>query len=314
MKAIYYNSFGGPDVLQYGDVIDPTPGPGQLLIYVKAVSLNPADFKMRSGDLKIKHGSPFPKIPGSDFAGIVKESGSDLTGFKPCDKIYGFIPTILGEQGALAELVIASPHLVRNLPEGMAFEEAASLPGAAFTALNGIRKGGNLQGKSVLVNGATGGVGHFAVQLARARGAKVTAVCGSENADLAFKFGAAKVFDYKKTDLSKLDQKYDLILDAFGNMDKSIAYRLLNSRGVYASTLYNSSDNFISFFNLLIYGKRLTSAGMQTKIADFEEIESYFRKGKLNPYVEQTFSLNSAAEAFRLAESGKSRGKIVIRI
>jgi NADPH:quinone reductase-like Zn-dependent oxidoreductase len=314
MKAIYYNSFGGPDVLQYGDVPDPTPGPGQLLIYVKAVSLNPADFKMRSGDLKIKHVSQFPKIPGSDFAGIVKESGSDLTGFKPCDKIYGFIPTILGEQGALAEMVIASPHLVRNLPEGMAFEEAASLPGASLTALNGLRKAGNLEGKTVMVNGATGGVGHFAVQLARAKGAKVTAVCGSENAELALKFGATEVIDYNKNDLSRLDKKFDMIFDAFGRMDKTTVCRLLHKKGIYTSTLYNTADYLSSFLVRLIFGKKLTSANLRAHTSDFEEIERYFKEGVLNPYVEQTYDLNSAAEAFRLAESGKSRGKIVVRI
>jgi len=314
MKAIYYNAFGGPDVLQYGDIPDPIAGPGQVLIHVKAASLNPADYKTRRGDLKTTKGSRFPKIPGSDFAGIVKESGDGVSGFNPCDKVYGFIPVISGEQGALAELVLASPKLLRNLPEGMAFEEAASLPGACLTALNGLRRLENLQGKSVLINGATGGVGHFAVQLARAQGAKVTAVCGSGNYDLALKLGASEVIDYHKTALSTVDKKFDMIFDTPGRMNKADVCRLLNKNGVYASTIFNRADFFFSFFVQLVFGKKLTSASMRAYTSDFEEIEAYFKKGFLNPYVEQTFALSQAIEAFRLAESGKSRGKIVIRI
>ncbi len=314
MKAIYYNSFGGPDVLQYGELPDPVAGPGQLLIHVKAVSLNPADSKIRSGNLKTTRGSRFPKIPGSDFAGIVKESGDGVSGFKPCDKVYGFVPVISGEQGALAELVLASPTLVRNLPEGMAFEEAASLPGASLTALNGLRKAGNLESKAILVNGATGGVGHFAVQLARARGAIVTAVCGTGNAELAVKLGASDVIDYSKTDLSKVDKKFDMIFDTHGGMNKADVCRLLKKKGVYASTLFNRSDYFFSFLVRLAFRKKLTSAGMRALISDFEEIERYFKEGVLRPYVEHTFELSHATEAFRYAEGGKSRGKIVIRI
>jgi NADPH:quinone reductase-like Zn-dependent oxidoreductase len=314
MKAIYYNTFGGPDVLQYGELPDPVAGPGQLLIHVKAVSLNPADSKIRSGNLKTTRGPRFPKIPGSDFAGIVKESLDFDTGFKPCDKVYGFVPVISGEQGAMAEFVLASPKLVMNLPEGMAFEEAASLPGASLTALNGLRRLEDLLGKSVLINGATGGVGHYAVQLARARGAKVTAICGSGNSDLALKLGASEVIEYNKTDLSKIDKKFDMIFDAHGRMNKADICRLLNRKGVYASTQFSRADYFSSLLIQLVFGKKLTSASMRAHTNDFEEIESYFKKGVLNPYVEHTFDLSHAVEAFRLAESGKSRGKIVIRI
>ena len=202
MKAVFYNSYGGPELLQVGNLPEPVPGPDQLLIQVKSVSINPADDKILNGNLKIPASHVFPMIPCSDFAGIVKETGSNIKEFTPCDKVYGFVSTVLGKPGALAEFVLATPSQVRKLPEGMAFEEAATLPGASLTALNSLRKGGNLEGKSVLVNGATGGVGHFAVQIAHAAGARVTAICSTPNIELARKFGADQVIDYTKTDLS----------------------------------------------------------------------------------------------------------------
>jgi NADPH:quinone reductase-like Zn-dependent oxidoreductase len=314
MKAVFYNSYGGPELLQVGSLPEPVPGPDQLLIQVKTVSINPVDYKILKGNLKILTGSKFPQIPCSDFAGIVKETGTNIKKFAACDKVYGFVPTILRKPGSLAEFVLAIPAQVRKLPEGMAFEEAATLPVASLTALNGLRKGGNLSGKSVLVNGATGGVGHFAVQIAHAAGAKVTAICSTPNIELARKFGADLVIDYTKTDLSVWKTKYDVILDAFGHMKQSDARRMLNRKGVYTSTMYGPAAGFITFYNRLVYGKTLTSGNMRSETEDFEKIEALFKQGKLNPYVEKTFQIDQALEAFRFFESGKHRGKIVIRI
>jgi NADPH:quinone reductase-like Zn-dependent oxidoreductase len=315
MKAVFYDSYGGPELLQVGILPEPVPGPDQLLIQVKTVSMNPADDKILKGNLKMLTGSTFPQIPCSDFAGIIKETGSNIKDFTACDKVYGFVQTILKKPGALAEFVLAIPDQVRKLPEGMAFEEAATLPGASLTALNGLRKGGNLAGKSVLVNGATGGVGHFAVQIAHAEGATVTAICSSRNVELARKFGADKVIDYTKTDLSVWKGKYDVILDAYGHMKPADARRMLNKHGVYTSTLFfGPVARFTTFYNRLVYGKTLTSGNMRTEPGDFEKIEALFKKGRLNPYVEKTFQIDQAQEAFRYFEMGNHRGKIVIRI
>jgi NADPH:quinone reductase-like Zn-dependent oxidoreductase len=314
MKAVYFNSYGGPELLQSGTLPDPVVGKGQLLIQVKAVSLNPVDYKIRNGSLKILTGSRFPQIPCSDFAGIVIAVGAGVTGFETCDKVYGFVPTILRKQGALADFVLAAANQVRKLPEGMAFEEAASLPVASLTALNGLRKGGDLTGKSVLVYGATGGVGHFAVQIARAAGATVTGVCSTQNIELAKKFGAHEIIDYTLTQLSDWDKKYDVILDAYGHMNREDARRLLQKNGVYASTMWGPTGIFATFFNRIFYGKILTSANMRANPEDFEKIEALFKQRKLNPYVEKTFIPEQASEAFRYFETGKHRGKIVIRI
>jgi NADPH:quinone reductase-like Zn-dependent oxidoreductase len=314
MKAVFYNSYGGPELLQVGNLPEPVPGPDQLLIQVKTVSINPVDYKILKGNLKMLTGSRFPQIPCSDFAGIVKEIGTNIKDFMACDKVYGFVPTILRKPGSLAEFVLAIPSQVRMLPEGMAFEEAATLPVASLTALNGLRKGGDLSGKSVLVNGATGGVGHFAVQIAHAAGAKVTAICSTPNIELARKFGADLVIDYTKTDLSIWKTKYDVILDAFGHMKQADARRMLNKKGVYTSTMYGPAALFITLYNRLVYGKILTSGNMRSRTEDFEKIESLFKQGILNPFVENTFLIDQAQEAFRFFEKGKHRGKIVIRI
>jgi len=314
MKAVFYNSYGGPELLQVGSLPEPVPGPDQLLIQVKTVSINPVDYKILKGDLKILTGSKFPQIPCSDFAGIVKETGTNIKEFAACDKVYGFVPTILRKPGSLAEFVLAVPTQVRKLPEGMAFEEAATLPVASLTALNGLRKGGNLSGRSVLVNGATGGVGHFAVQIAHAEGARVTAICSTPNIELARKFGADQVIDYTKADLSVWKTKYDVILDAFGHMKQADARRMLNKNGIYTSTTYGPAALFITLYNRLVYGKILTSGNMRSEKEDFEKIEALFKQGKLNPYIEKTFQIDEAKEAFRYFEQGKHRGKIVIRI
>jgi NADPH:quinone reductase-like Zn-dependent oxidoreductase len=314
MKALFYNSYGGTELLQVGSLPEPVPEPDQILIQVKTASINPMDLKILKGDFKVLTGSKFPQIPGSDFAGIVKETGANITEFAVCDKVYGFVPTILRKPGSLAEFVLAKPSQVRKLPEGMAFEEAATLPVASLTALNGLRKGGNLSGKSVLVNGATGGVGHFAVQIAHAEGAKVTAVCSTPNIELARKFGADTVIDYTKTDLSVWKTRYDVILDAYGHMKQSEARRMLNKNGIYTSTLYGPAGVFITLYNRLFYGKILTSGSMRSETVDFEKIEALFKQGKLNPYVEKTFQIDQAREAFVYFEGGKHRGKIVVRI
>jgi NADPH:quinone reductase-like Zn-dependent oxidoreductase len=314
MKAVFYNSYGGPELLQVGSLPEPVPGPDQLLIQVKSVSINPVDNKILKGNLKILTGSKFPQIPCSDFAGIVKETGSNIKDFTACDKVYGFVPTILKKPGSLAEFVLAIPSQVRKLPEGMAFEEAATLPVASLTALNCLRKGGNLQGKSVLVNGATGGVGHFAVQIAHTAGAKVTAICSTPNIELARKFGADQVIDYTKTDLSVWKTQYDVIVDAFGHMKQADARRMLTKSGIYTSTMFGPAAPFITLYNRLIHGKVLTSGNMRAETEDFEKIEALFKQGKLNPYVEKTFQIDQAQEAFRFFEKGKHRGKIVIRI
>jgi len=314
MKAFYQTSYKKSDNVNYGELPDPIIIENQLLITVRAVSINPVDYKIRNGDLKLIVGSKFPKIVGSDFSGIIKEVGASVTGLKPGDRVYGAIPAFSGKPGSLAELVSIDSEKVRLIPEGMSFEEAASLPVAALTALNGLRRCEVKQGSKVLINGATGGVGHFAVQIAKAKGATVTATCSEANSELAKKLGADKISGYKNEDLALISDKFDAILDAYGKMNYSDVSRLLKRGGTYASPLFFPTSFFSALWKRIIYGIKLTSSNMRALPEDYAEIESLFTSKKLKPFIENTFSLENTGNAFDLAENGRPRGKIIVNV
>jgi NADPH:quinone reductase-like Zn-dependent oxidoreductase len=314
MKAYYSNSYGGAEVSTYGDYPDPVTGSNQLLIEVRAVSINPVDFKIKRGDLKFITGSKFPRIFGSDFSGVVKETGRFATKFKPGDRVYGVKSIVFNKEGALAQLLAVDEKNARIIPEKMTFEEAASLPIAALTALNGLRRCKVTSGMRVFINGGTGGVGHFAVQIAKAKGAHVTATCSVENAELARKLGADETLGYSREELTKTDKKFDAILDAYGKMDLADVCRLLNRNGTYASTMIKPFLFFSSLFVQLFYGKKLTSSNIRSLPEDMYEMEKLFLEKKLYPVIENYFMLDKAADAFEKAEQGKPRGKVIVRI
>jgi NADPH:quinone reductase-like Zn-dependent oxidoreductase len=312
MKAFYQTSYNGPDASKYGDLPDPVFGKNELLVQVKTISINPLDYKIKNGSLKMIVGSKFPKIVGSDFAGIVKRVGSDVKNFNEGDRVYGAVPIFFRKPGALAELLAIEPKYTRLMPGTMTFEEAAALPVAALTALNGLRKCKISLGKSLLVNGATGGVGHYALQIAKAKGSYVTATCSQANSDLAKNLGADEITGYSKDDLAKNRNKYDAIFDAFGKMKYDDVCRLLKKNGVYASTLFLPGSAMASIFIQIIFRKKLTSSNLRSKPEDFAEIEKLIKEKKLKPLIENTFTLENAAKAFDLAENGRPRGKIII--
>jgi NADPH:quinone reductase-like Zn-dependent oxidoreductase len=314
MKAFYIIKYGGPEADKYGDLPDPFDIDDNLLIEVKAVSINPVDYKVKSGDLKFLSGSNFPKILGSDFAGVLKEVPPGITGFKAGDRIYGFVSTMTGNPGTFSELITVKPEYARHIPDGMSFGEAASIPVASLTALSGMRKCGVTAGSHLLINGGTGGIGHFAIQMAKVRGAVVTVTCSDANRELAKKLGADEVSGYKKEDLAKISEKFDAIFDTYGKMDYEDAYRLLKRKGVYASTHLMPKSAFSAIFAKLIYGKTVTAANLRSLPEDYEEIERLFNEKKLKPLIENIFPLEKSSDAFVLAEKGKSRGKIIITV
>jgi NADPH:quinone reductase-like Zn-dependent oxidoreductase len=313
MKAYYSTAYGGPEVSQYGDFPDPSAGNGQILVEVKAVSINPVDYKVKRGIAKFMSGSKFPRIFGSDFAGIVKSKGNGVTQFNPGDRVYGATPVIWGKPGALAQLLAVDQKFARAIPVQISFEEAASLPIAALTALNGLRRCRVTEGKAVLINGGTGGVGHFAIQIAKAKGAIVTATCSQGNAELARKLGADETIGYSKEELAKNEMKFDAILDAYGKMDLEDVCRLLKRGGIYATTQIKPFLFLSSLLVQLVYSKKLTSSNMRSRPEDMDEMEKLFIDKKVLPVIENYFTLDHSAEAFELAEHGKPRGKIIIR-
>lgn len=314
MKAHYSTAYGGSEVSVYGDLPDPSPGVDQLLVEVKAASINPVDWKIRNGDLKFISGSKFPRIYGADFAGIVRETGKGVNGFKPGDSIYGSRSVLFDTHGAMAQLRAVDQKHVRVIPEGMSFNAAAALPIAALTALNGLRKCGIKAGSQVLINGGTGGVGHFAVQIARARGAIVTATCSAGNRELAMKLGADEVTGYRPEELAATDKKFDAVVDAYGKMEFRHVCHLLKRKGTYTSTLFIPPPYLSMILVRLVFGIKLKSANMRRRPEDWKEIECLFAEGKLNPLLENVFPLERAADAFELAEKGKLRGKIIVTV
>jgi len=315
MKAYYSTRYGGPEYAFYGELPDIIAKPGEFLVEIKAASINPVDYKIMSGVVRFISGTKFPKIFGTDFAGIIKEIPDGVSGFKTGDRVYGSATIITGRPGALAELLSVKPERLRKIPLEMSFEEAASLPVAALTALNGLRRCGVKAGSRVLINGATGGVGHFAVQIAKAKGAHITATCSGSNEELAIKLGAYVVKGYGEDDLSGERNCFDAILDAYGKMGHTDICRLLRKRGVYASTLFFNPLSFIaSGIIKVIYGKKLTSANMRAKPEDYEELEILFRDKKLTPLIENIIPLSKCGDAFYHAEYGKPRGKVIVTV
>ena len=312
MKAFYKLSFKKSETSMYGDLPDPVADKNQMLIEVKAVSINPVDYKLNHADTRFIPGAKLPKIVGSDFAGIVRKPAEGDSTFKARDRVYGAVSIFFGKPGSLAELLATESKNARHIPDGMSFQEAASLPVAALTALNGLRRCGITAGSSLLINGATGGVGHFAIQIAKAKGAVVTASCSGVNSELAMQLGADKVIGYRREDLAKISGEYDAIVDAWGHMKYKDIFRLLKKDGTYVSPLILLAPAFLTNIIWLFSRKKITSMNMRKRAEDYEEIEKLFSENKLKPVIENTFTLDKASEAFEFAEKGRPRGKVII--
>ena len=314
MKASYLVSYGETESLQYGELPEPVLQKDCVLVEVKAVSVNPVDWKTRQGALKLLLGSKFPMIIGSDFAGIIKELPPGVVSYKTGDRVYGVIPAFAKTPGALAEIALVRQKDLRIMPEWLSFEEAASLPVAALTATNGLRRCGVQEGTRLLINGATGGVGHFAVQAAKAKGAHVTATCSAANIVLAKELGADETYTYSGENTLDPGLKFDAILDAWGKMERKIIPRLLRPGGVYASPLLIPWTVFQAAWARIRYGRKLTSSNLRKRVEDFDELETLIRQKELKPVIENVFLLENASKAFDRAEFGKPRGKVIIKL
>jgi NADPH:quinone reductase-like Zn-dependent oxidoreductase len=314
MKAFLANAYGGPEVMALGDIPEPVPRQGEVVVAVKASSVNPLDWKVRNGAMRFISGRRFPKVYGCDLAGVVRALGPGVTGFAIGESVYGYTPIMFGKQGAHAEQVAVAVGHLRRMPDKVSFEQAAVLPVAALTALNGLRQCGDLNGKSVIVNGATGGVGHFVLQIAKARGAVVTAVCSARNRERATSLGADRVIDYRVQDFTREDHRYDVVFDAFGRPGFAAAARVLLPRGFYAVTLPGPGLVIRAFLQKLFKGKQIVFANLRDKEEDYDALEQLVASSRVVPVIEKVFPLEQAAQAFAAQEAGGMVGKVVIRI
>ena len=258
MKAVVFDRYGSVEVLQYRELSKPTIKPDQLLVRVSASSVNPVDWKIRQGHVQLLSGFNFPRIVGSDISGVVEEIGREVTKFQPGDEVYTFLNPLTG--GACAEYCAVPESAAAIKPQNITHTEAATVPIAGLTALQALRDLGEIQaGKKVLINGASGGVGIFAVQIAKAMDAVVTGVCSAKNRDFVKNLGADFVLDYAEVDFTKQTEKYDIILDAVGKKTFAECENVLQTDGVYISTL-PSFDNLVPMFiSWFVPGKKAKS-------------------------------------------------------
>ena len=316
MKAIVYRNYGSHDVLQCEEIEKPTPGDHEVLIKVRAASVNPFDrhYRGRPYLIRIKTGLSKPKDTrlGRDVAGQVEAVGRNVTQFKSGDEVFGAC------SGAFAEYACASESALVMKPDNVTWEQAASVPIAGLTALQGLRDKGKLQpGQQVLINGAAGGGGTFAVQIAKSFGADVTGVCSTGNIDMVRSIGADATIDYTREDFTKGTQRYDLILDCIGNHSLSACRRVLNPNGKFvivgASKVRTSLSHALKGLVLSWFvSQNFVMLIARLRKDDLTILGDLIQTGKVTPVIDRCYSLSEVPEAIRYLEQGHARGKIVV--
>jgi len=324
MKAIVCAKYGSPDVLQLREVVKPVPQADEVLIQIHAASLNSRDLRMLRANpifMRLMPGGffrPKNKILGADLAGRVEAVGSSVKQFKPEDEVFGYLPSATG-RGTFAEYVCANENAITLKPANLSFEQAAAVPLAAMTALQGLRDKGNLQpGQKVLINGASGGVGTFAVQIAKAFGAEVTAVCSTRNLEMVRSLEADHVIDYKVEAFTKNWQQYDLILAVNGYHSISDYLRALKPEGTYVV----AGGSMAQLFQAASYGKRISRTENQKIVVlslvqsqkDLNSIKELIESGKIMPVIDGCYPLSKTPEAFWYYEKVHPKGKVIITV
>src|SRR5947207_6548793 len=323
MKAIVYCEYGSPEVLKFEDVEKPVPNDDQVLIKVRAASLNFIDPGVMRGPwpLRLMSGLRKPEKTGlgNDLAGQVEAVGKNVTQFKAGDEVFGVA------RPSLAEYACARERGLVIKPANMTFEQAGAVAWAGFTALQGLRKGNIQSGQKVLINGATGGVGTFAVQIAKSLGAEVTGVCSTGKVDLVRSIGADHVIDYTKEDFTKGDQRYDVIFDNVSNHSFSDRRRVLTPNGVCVLAGIGGAGlhpgmlgrvvgilkaNLLSRF----VRQKFVRYGTETNKEDLKLLSDLMQTGKVKPVIDRSYKLSETAEAMRYFEEGHARGKVVITV
>jgi NADPH:quinone reductase-like Zn-dependent oxidoreductase len=317
MKAIMFTEYGSPDVLQLKDIEKPVPGDNEILVKVHAASANPADWHTMRAEpflARTANGLLKPRVPrlGADLAGRVEAVGKNVTQFKTGDEVFGELP--LDGLGSFAEYVCSTEDALALKPASLTFEQAAAVPLAGFTALQGLRDKGKIQaGQKVLINGASGGIGTLAVQIAKSFGTEVTGVTSTRNLDLVRSIGADHVIDYTKEDFTQKDQRYDLIFDTVGNLSIAGCKRVLTSNGICSVAGFTTMSHL---FAVMLFGGKQVGL-METASSNKKDLlflKELLDTGKMVPVIDKQFPLSETAEAIRYLETGRARGKVIIKI
>lgn len=314
MQAILFHRYGSPDVLEHKEVKKPAPTDHQVLVKVMAAAANPLDWHRMRADpflVRISDGWRKPKNPrlGADIAGQVEAVGSAVQTWQPGDEVFGEIGA-----GGFAEYACVKESALVRKPANLSWAEAAAAPVAALTALQGLRDKGNIQaGAKVLVNGASGGVGTYAVQMAKAFGAEVTGVCSTRNLELVRAIGADHVVDYTQSDFTRTGQRYDLILDAIGNRSVADLRRALMPQGIGAVAGFSQISGLLQIALLGSWGGQPIKTYLaQPNQADLQTISELLESGKVQSIIDRSYPLAETADAIRYLETGRARGKVMI--
>jgi NADPH:quinone reductase-like Zn-dependent oxidoreductase len=310
LKAVVFRKNGSPDVLEINDVEKPIIKNDEVLVKVYAVSVNPVDVVIRKNRIMSFFVNRGSKITGSDLSGKIVSVGKTVVSMKNGDDVFGF-----KQGGTTAEYVAIPENKVAIKPINMTFEEAAAVPLAALTALQALRDKGNICSRqNVLINGASGGVGTYAVQIAKSFGTNVTGVSSTKNLELIKSLGADKVIDYTKEDFTKTHQRYDIILDAVAKSSYSKCKKILNQGGIFISTRF-SPLLLIQVMSTVLFGsKKAKTVFVNSNTKDLEIIGELIKENKVKSIIAQSYPMNKTSEAHLHIENGHTRGKVVISI
>ncbi|MBG0831493.1 NAD(P)-dependent alcohol dehydrogenase [Planomonospora sp. ID67723] len=324
MKAIRYHAYGPPEVLRLQDADIPAVGADDVLIRVRAASVNPLDWHNMRGEpyfVRLQMGLTRPKHTalGADLAGVVESVGRDVTAFRPGDEVYGGcgLDLVPGTTGLAEYACLRQNGMLCKMPGGLTFEQAAAVPVAALTALQALRDKGRVRlGHRVLINGASGGVGTFAVQIAKAMGAEVTGVCGTGNTELVRSIGADHVIDYTKEDYTRAGKRYDVVLDLVANHGIRAIRRVLEPTGVFVEGAPSKGQWIGPVLGIVkvMVTPRTTFFLSHPSADDLTVMSELIESGKVTPVIDRTYSLDETAEAVRYLERGHARGKVVVTV
>jgi len=311
MKAIAYQKFGNTAVLQTAEQSKPSIKDGQVLVKVKAFSVNPMDWKIRKGEMKLMSGSSFPKNTGADFSGIIVDAGNST--FKKGDEIFGVVKNMT-KDGASAEYVAVPSSMVWKKPVHLSFAQAASIPVAGTAALTALEKMGNINAQAeILVNGATGGFGMFLLQLLKQKGARVTAVTSTKGSEFAKKWGAETVIDYSKEDVLTQNHLYDIIIDLSGKMRYDFAKKIMKPKSRFLNPTPQPVEIPISLFKNLFTDKKHIIVLASPSAKYTAQLMAAVDKG-LQIEINRVFQFEQTQEAYQYAEKGGFQGKVVVEI
>lgn len=322
MKAIISEKYGTPDTLKLAEVAKPTPKPNQVLVKVQAASMNYGNLALLTGKplpVRLAFGLRKPKyrIPGGDVAGVIEAKGENVTQFQIGDRVYGDLSS--SGWGTFAEYVAVDEDALVLMPSNLGFAEMAGVPMAGTTALQAIRDKGKVkEGQHVLIHGASGGVGTFAVQIAKALGAEVTAVVSTRNVELVKSLGADHVIDYRKEDFVKASETFDVIFGVNGSQSMSTYKRKLKDHGVFIHVGGATSQFYQTLLGaplLSLFGnKKFTSFMQKANQSDLVFMNGLIEEGNVKPVIDRSYSLSEVPQAFRYFEEGHSTGKVVITV